>query len=196
MPPPLNRWDSARYACGLAVIVAGLAGNAAAQWDDMQPHAVALGALAGVCLAFLLVGIAARRLPPDLPFRRVDAAGRRAAAEPASPGLARLRLALGREPLAWSRMDIYVDGARIGQLRAGMAFVVPVRPGSHVLSARVWLRRVDFRESINALPGTDSDIMIRGSGSKIRNYGVERRELSATLRDERTILVHPAVMEA
>ena len=196
MPPPLNRWDSARYACGLAVILGLVAVAAASQWSGWGQRAVGLSAIAAGCAAFALSGFLTRRLPPDIRFRRLDPAQRRDAAGPPPAELARLRIAYAPEPLGVSRMDIYLDGMRVGQLRSRTAFVVPVQPGLRVLSARVWLRRVDFGDQINALPGTDTDVTIRVSGSKSRSYGVERHGLTATLRDERTILVQPVVPQA
>ena len=89
------------------------------------------------------------------------------------------------------RLDVVVDGVRIGQLRPGTAFVVPIRLGQHVLSARVWLRRLELRDQINALPGTDSDFVIRGSGGTSRSYAVDRHRLPGLLRDRRMVLVEP-----
>lgn len=152
--------------------------------------------MAAGCAAFILSGLLSRRLPPDIPFRPLDAVERRHASAPPQAELARLRVAFAHEPLGFSRMDVYIDGVRVGQLRTGMAFVVPVTPGPRVLSARVWLRRLDLQDQINALPGVDSDITIRVSGRRSRSYGVERHGLQALLRDERTILVRPGIAEA
>ncbi len=196
MPSPFHRRDSLRYAGGLAIILAALGAAAAGQWAGSGWGGVGLAALVAAGAAVLLAGLASRRLPPDLPFHRLDAAERLEAAGPAPPGSGRLRVAFAYEPLGVSRMDVYLDDVRVGQLCAGMAFVIPVRPGLRVLSARVWLRRVDLRDQVNALPGTDSDITIRVSGSKARSYGVERHSLRATLGDARTILVRPAVPQA
>lgn len=196
MPPPFNRWDSTRYACSLAVIFAGLASDAAWQWGGWQQRGLGLTVMAAGGAAFVLSGLLSRRLPPDIPLRPLDAVERRHASAPPQAELARLRVAFAHESLGFSRMDIYLDGVRVGQLRAGMAFVMPMRPGLRVLSARVWLRRLDLRDQINALPGTDADITIRVSGSKYRSYDVERHGLQALLHDERTILVRPGVAEA
>ena len=86
---------------------------------------------------------------------------------------------------------MFLDGVRVGQLRPGTALVLSMRPGRHVLSARVWFRRLDLRDEINALPGTDSDFVIRGAGGKARTYEVDRHGLPALLRDRRTVLVEP-----
>ncbi len=196
MMPPLNRWDSMRYASGLAIIVGLLAAAAAAQWSDWGLRAVGLSGVAAGCAAFALTGFLTRRLPPDIRFRRLNPAERQDAAGPPPVELARLRIAFAPDPLGVSRMDIYLDGRRVGQLRNGMAFVVPIKPGLRVLSARVWLRRLDFGDRTNALPGTDSDVTIRVSGSKSRSYAVERHGLGATLADQRTILVEPSVSQA
>lgn len=195
MIPPFNRRDSLRFACGLAFILGCIAASIAGQ-RGASGREMGLSAAVAVCLAFILSAILTRRLPPDMALRPLDDVARREALAPPPAERARLRVAFVHEPLGVSRMDIYLDDKRVGQLRAGMAFVLPVRPGLHVLSARVWLRRLDLRDQINALPGTDSDIAIRASGSKSRSYGVERRGLAALLHDERMILVSPDAGEA
>ncbi len=196
MPPPFNRWDSARYACGAAFLLAALAGGTVFQSGGWGWRGTILVGSAAAGAAFVLSGLLTRSLPPDMALRRLTAAERQAATAPPAPATARLRVARPPGPLDWSRMDIYLDGARVGQLRAGMAFVVPLRPGLRELSARVWLRRIQLRDQVNALPGTDTDIAIHVSGSKERSYSVDRQSLQSTLRDGRTILVRPAVSQA
>ena len=195
MTPPFNRRDSACYALCLAMLLAALAATAAWQ-AGFGASGAGLGAIAAAVAAVLLAGILTRRLPPDITLRRLTLAGREDAAGPPASGMARMRIAFAPAPLGFARIDILLDGVRVGQLCPGMAFVVPVRSGLRVLSARMWLRPVDLRDRINALPGTDSDITIRVSGSKTRSYGVERASLAAVLRDRRTVLVSPAVREA
>ena len=67
--------------------------------------------------------------------------------------------------------------------------VLPMPPGAHVLTVRLWLWRLGGREMINALPGTDTDIAIRGSGGRSRQYSIERRDLASVLADRRIVLV-------
>ena len=80
----------------------------------------------------------------------------------------------------------------IAQLRPGTATVLPISVGAHVLTMQVWLRRLGGREMINALPSTDMDIVIRGSGSRSRQYAIERREMASVLADRRMVLVEQA----
>ena len=181
MIAPFNRRDS-----GCATIVAGLVAGGGSL--IAAPGAFLLAfALAG--LTMLVLGLLLRTLPPDLRLRPViEAAGRQAVAPP-PPGLARLRVALLPGMLSWVRFDLHLDGARIAQLRPGTATVLPMPPGAHVLTIQVWLRRLGPGEMINALPGTDTDIVIRGSGGTSRQYSVERRGLASVLADRRIVLV-------
>ena len=195
MPPPFNRRDSARFACGAVALLAALTGGVAWQTGRGVP-ATALAVLAASCAALALSMLLTQHLPPDAHLPRLTPAERRDATEPPPPGTARLRVALRREALAFYRMDLFVDGARVGQLRPGAALVVPLRPGPRVLSARIWLRRLDLRDQINALPGTDSDFVITGSGGRARTYGIDRHGLPVLLRDPRTVLVRPLVERA
>ncbi len=190
VPPPFNRRDSACYASG-AALLAVLAAGAASRSAGWGPPGTGLAVVAAACGAVLLVAALAGRLPPDLSLTCLDAAGRREASGPPLPGTARLRVAFRRAPLAFGRMDVLLDGVRVGQLRPGMALVVPIPTGGHTLSARVWLRRLDLRDQINALPGTDSDFVIEGSGGRERRYAIDRHGLGAVLLDPRTVLVGP-----
>ena len=181
MIAPFNRRDS-----GCAAIVAGLvAGGGTLTFAT----GASLLALAFAGLTVLVLGLLLRTLPADLRLRPMTEAAARQAVAPPPPGLARLRVALRPEMLSWSRLDLHLDGVRIAQLRPGTAIVMPIQPGAHVLTMQVWLRRLGAREMINALPGTDTDIVIRGSGSKSRQYSVERRDLASVLTDRRIVLV-------
>ena len=62
-------------------------------------------------------------------------------------------------------------------------------PGAHALTIRVWLRRLGTGEMINALPGTDTDIVVRGGGGKARQYSIERRDMVSVLADRRIVLL-------
>ena len=121
----------------------------------------------------------------------IEAAARQAVA-PRPPGLARLRVALLPEMLSWSRLDLHLDGVRIAQLRPGTATVLAIPPGAHVLTMQVWLRRLGAREMINALPGTDCDVVVSASGGRSRQYAIERRNLASVLADRRIVLVESA----
>ena len=85
----------------------------------------------------------------------VDEVERQDAAGPPAVGLPRLRVALCREPMTVCRLDVSLDGVWIGQLPSWhhVRGADPTGAG-HVLSARVWLRRLELRDQINALPGT------------------------------------------
>ena len=143
-------------------------------------------------LTMHVLGVLLRTLQPDLRLRPMTGAAARQAAAPPPPGLARLRVALLPETLSWSRLDPFLDGARIAQLRPGTATVLLIPPGAHVLTMQVWLRRLGAREMINALTGTDTDTLIRGSGSRSRQYAIERRELASVLADYRIVLLEQA----
>ena len=186
MTAPFNRRDSA-----CAAIVAGLvAGGGALTYAPAAP----LLAVACAGLAVLVMGLSLRTLPPDLRLRPMIGAAARQAAAPPSPAppsqaLARLRVAVLPEALGWYRLDLQLDNVRVAQLRPGTAMVLPMPPGAHVLTIRLWLWRLGGREMINALPGTDTDIAIRGSGGRSRQYSIERRDLASVLADRRIVLV-------
>ena len=184
MIAPFNRRDS-----GFATIAAGLVAGGGTL--ALVPGAPLL-ALVCAGLAILVLGLLLRTLPPDLRLRPMIEAAARQAVAPPPPGLARLRVALLPEWLNWSRLDLQLDGMRIAQLRPGMAVVLPIPPGAHVLTMQVWLRRLGTGEMINALPGTDTDIEVRGSGGRSRQYSVERRNLASVLADRRIVLVTSA----
>ena len=97
-------------------------------------------------------------------------------------------MALLPEMLSWVRLDLHLDGVRIAQLWPGAATMLRLPPDAHDLTMQIWLPRLGRGEMINALPGTDTDIVIRGSGSKSRQYGVERRGL-ASVEDRGIVLV-------
>ena len=205
MTAPFDRRDSA-----CAAIVAGLvAGGGALTYAPAAP----LLAVACVGLAVLVMGLSLRTLPPDLRLRPMIGAAARQAAAPLSPAPpspappspappwpalpsqapARLRVAVLPEALGWYRLDLQLDDVRVAQLRPGTAVVLPMPPGAHVLTVRLWLWRLGGREMINALPGTDTDIAIRGSGGRSRQYSIERRDLASVLADRRIVLVQMPV---
>ena len=192
MFPPFNRRDSGRYALAGAALLAALAADVASQFG-WNGDGIGLAALAAGCGTILLFAALTWRLPADVRLCRLDGSARLSALEPPAPDTARLRIALRREKLAFYRMDLFIDRVRVGQLRPGAALVIMLPPGCHVLSACVWLRRLDLQEQINALPGTDSDFMVESSGSKRRQFGIERRDISARLRDGQTMLIGPPV---
>ena len=146
-------------------------------------------AAAAVALTMLVLFALLRRLLPDLPLCPMPEVAARQAIAPPPPGTARLRVALLPEALSWYRLDLFLDGVRFGQLRPGKALVRSMPPGAHVLTMQVWLRRLGAIEMINALPGTDTDIVIRAGGGKSRQYGIERRDLASVLADRRVVLV-------
>ena len=181
MIAPFNRRDS-----GCATITAGLvAGGGTLAVVPAAP----LLALACAGLAMLVLSLLLRTLPPDLRLRPMTEAAARQAVAPPPPGLARLRVALLPEMLSWYRLDLHLNGARIAQLRPGTAVVLPIPPGAHVLTMQVWLRRLGTGEMINALPGTDCEIVVSASGGKSRQYAIERQDLAPVLADRRVVLV-------
>ena len=184
MIAPFDRRDS-----GCATIAAGLiAGGGTLAIVPGAPYLAVTSAM----LTMLVLGVLLRTLPPDLRLRPLSEAAARQAAAPPPPGLARLRVALLPEMLSWSRLDLHLDGARIAQLRPGAATVLPIPPGAHVLTMQVWLRRLGAREMINALPGTDCDVVVSASGGRSRQYAIERRNLTSVLADRRVVLVESA----
>ena len=184
MIAPFNRRDSGAFA-----IVAGLLAMVAAwslvSWTGWGTSLVA------ACLVLTMLALFAllRRLPADLTLRAMPESAARQAIAPPPPDIARLRVALLPEALTWSRLDVFLDGVRVGQLRPGTAFVRSMPPGAHALTMRVWLRRLGTAEMINALPGTDTDIVVRGSGGKARQYSIERRDMASVLADRRIVLL-------
>ena len=188
MMAPFNRRDSGALAvgAGLVVIVIALSLAPGPGWR-------ALGLCAAVVVLTMLVLFALlRRLPPDLPLRAMPGGAAARAIAPPQSDAARLRVAVLPEALSWYRLDLYLDGVRFGQLRPGTALVRPMPPGEHALTMRLWLRRLGRAEMINALPGTDTDIVVRGSGGNARSYSIERRDMASVLQDRRIVLVEPA----
>ena len=180
MMSPFNRRDSRILAALTAVMVA-------AGMTTILPAAPGFGwreaglVGAAVAMAMVILGLLLRHLPSDVPLSPVPQDEARQAAAPPGPGQARLRVALRPEQLSWYRIDIELDGVFIGQVRPGTALVQSIPPGLHRVTSRVWLRRLGSAELINALPGTDSDIAIRGWGGSARKYSIERRDLSGLL---------------
>jgi hypothetical protein len=184
--PPFNRRDLGAFAGGLCLIVAVLTLAAA----GLSCHGLILAAASAI-LTILVLASLLWRLPPDLPLRPVPAtAAMHASAEP-PPDMPRLRVALLPEPLGWYRLDIFLDGVRIGQLRPGTAFVTSVPTGARTLTIRTWLRSLGTRELINALPGTDSDLVLEGRGDRSRQFRVARHGMAAALAGRRIVLVEP-----
>ena len=108
--------------------------------------------LVAACFVLTMLALFAllRRLPADLTLRAMPESAARQAIAPPPPDIARLRVALLPEALTWSRLDVFLDGVRVGQLRPGTAFVRSMPPGAHALTMRVWLRRLGTAEMINA----------------------------------------------
>ncbi len=185
--PPFDRRDSGAAALAAGLLVATLAALAAPSFGW---PVLATAAPAGL-VALIALGAALRHLPPDIALHPLEAAEMEAALGPPPPHLARLRIGLAPEPLGWSRLDILVDGRRAGQLRPGTAFVMPLSPALHDVSAKVWLRALPFHYQVNALPGTDTDILIRSMGGRARQYAADRHGLDPLLRDRRLALVRP-----
>ena len=75
--------------------------------------------------------------------------------------------------------------------RSGAAVVIPLPFGQHALTMRVWLRELETTALINALPGTDTDLVVRVSGGKSRRYSVTRQDLAVALADRRIVLSGP-----
>ncbi len=195
MAAPFDRRDSASFTGFICFLAFALTLAEAGQWLGWGREALGLAAAAAVLTAAVLA-ILLRRLPPDRPLRRLSAAAAQLARSKPPPGMARLRVALRPEPLGWYRLDIRLDGVRIGQLRPGTALVLAMTPGEHTLTASVWLRTLRARELINALPGTDTDIVVQGSGSRVRDYGIERHGMAAALAGDRIVLVEPFAADA
>jgi hypothetical protein len=187
MMAPFNRRDSGTLAvgAGLVVIVIALSLAPGSGWPALGLCA------ASVVLTMLVLFALLRRLPPDLPLRAMQGGAVAQAIAPSPSGAARLRVALLPEALSWYRLDLSLDGVRVGQLRPGTALVRPLTPGEHTLTMRLWLRRLGRAERINALPGTDTDIVVRGGGGTARSYSIERRDMASVLQDRSIVLVEP-----
>lgn len=188
MMTPFHRRDSGTLAAFAGIVVAVAMLITVPGAPETGWHAPSLVGVVVVTTMLVLAALM-RHLPPDLPLRPMSQSAARQAAAPPGPGLARLRAAVLPEALSWYRVDIYLDGVRIGQLRPGTALVRPIPPGPHAVTLRLFLRQLGQAELINALPGTDSDIAIRGTGGRGRQYSVERRDLAAMLADGRVVPV-------
>jgi hypothetical protein len=185
MIAPFNRRDSAALS-----VVAGVLAIVVALSLAPAPllGAQALGlAGAAVVLTLLVLSALLCRLPPDLPLRPMPEPAIPQAIAPSPSGPARLRVAVLPEALSWYRLDLYLDGVRVGQLRPGTALVRSMPPGPHALTIQLWLRRLGSAELINALPGTD--IVVRGGGGRVRQYSIERRALASVLADRHIVLM-------
>jgi hypothetical protein len=187
MMAPFNRRDSGALAigAGLMVIVIALSLAPGSGWPALGLSA------ASVVLTMVVLFALLRRLPPDLALHAMPSGAAAQAIAPSPSGAARLRIAVLPEALSWYRLDLYLDGVRVGQLRPGTALVRPMPAGEHALTMRLWLRWLGGAEMINALPGTDTDIVVRGGGGKARSYSIERRDMASVLQDRRIVLVEP-----
>lgn len=187
MIAPFNRRDSGAFAVVAGVMAISLALSfAPASLLGWRTFGVAGAA---IVMTMLILCTLLRRLPHDLPLRPIPEHLARQAVVPSPSGPARLRVAMLPEALGWYRLDVYLDGVRVGQLRPGTALVRSMSPGPHALTMQVWLRRLGAAELINAIPGTDTDIVVRGSGGTARQCRIERQDLAPVLKDPRIVLV-------
>lgn len=188
MIAPFNRRDSIALAAAAGLLAVVLTLTVLPGPPGVGLQSLGQAGAAVVATMLVLAGLL-RGLPPDLALRPMAPDTARQALAPPPPDLARLRVALLNEALSWYRVDLYLDGVRVGQLRPGTALIQIIPPGAHALTLRLWLRRLGTAELINALPGTDTDIAIRGAGGSARHYSVERRNLTADLADRHIVPV-------
>ena len=75
--------------------------------------------LVAACIVLTMLALFAwlRGLPADLTLRAMPKSAAQFAIAPPPPGIARLRVALLPETLSWTRLDVFLDGVRVGQLR-------------------------------------------------------------------------------
>ena len=90
-----------------------------------------------------------RALPPDLDLGWV------------APDATVLFVASERDRLRRARLDLVVDGRRVGQLPPGTAMLVPVQPGLRSVQVFLDRLRTAVSDRVNAVPG--------GASHSVRN---------------------------
>ncbi len=178
--------------CGLLVLAVGLGTSS---WNGAVQ--IPAGLAVGLAVAALIPWLR-RGLPSDirLVWLTADEQDWLTRCGPL-PDRTLLFLALRRDWGRRYRMDIFIDGLPVGQLRPGTGLLLPLRPGLRQMSASLGSRRHAVTETINSLPGLYAGFTIRVWGG--RSPTLEIRRLSGdrpTLSRADVRLVHPAVSEA
>ena len=108
-----------------------------------------------------------RALPPDLDLEWVapDEAARLLAAPPLAEAT-RLFVSFERDWLRRARLDLLVDGERVGQLPPGTAMLVPLPLGLRSVQAFLDRPRTAVSELVNAIPGGSASYSVRNRGSR------------------------------
>ncbi len=138
-----------------------------------------------------------RALPPDVELAWVpqaDVAALLRAGAP--PDRSLLFVAFERDFGRRYRMDVLIDGTRVGQLRPGTAMLLPLRPGLRRMEAYLDRRASLVAETVNSIPGLYAGFTIRNGGTRTIELRVRRDGGPGPVLAPRTRLVRPAVPEA
>ncbi len=159
---PFKRHDTAALSIFAALFVGGAVlalglGTPGWDWRGQAPWAAVLGLAAGATPVWLRRGF-----PPDVPLVWIGTEEtKRLLASPPPPDRALLSVALRRSWGSRYRLEVFVDDVRLGQLRPGTGFLVPVRPGSRTLTIFNGTRRTSVRERFEAVAGGRAGFVVR-----------------------------------
>ncbi len=193
-----RRRDTRRQALGVGGVTSLLClavGLGSSSWSPLLQPAAAV--LAGVVVAALIVWTR-RALPRDidLVWLSVEEQDRLAAAG-APSDRALLSLTLRRDWGRRYRLDVFIDGSHVGQLRPGTGLLLPLRPGLRQMSASLGFLRRKVSETINSLPGTAAGFVIRCRGSRAAMLEIERLPAGQLFMSRHEVrLLRPRVSEA
>ncbi len=189
---------------------------------DTRTWAVALGGFAGLaCMSFglgtpywwpaLQIPLAAavaggigglivwwrRRLPPDIDLHWLDPAeAARLVEAGAPPDRTVLYVEFERDWMRRYRLDVLVDGERVGQLPPGTGFLLTLQPGPHTVMAYLDRPRSAVTETVNSIPGGYAGFTVRNAGTRAIELSVRRDPASRLVLGKTVRLVRPAVPEA
>ena len=108
-----------------------------------------------------------RKLPPDLDLEWVaPAEAVRLLAAPPPPDATMVFVSFKHDWLCRARLDLLVEGQRVGQLPAGTAMLVSLSPGLQTVQAFLDRPRTTVSELVNAIPGGTANYCVRNRGSR------------------------------
>ena len=162
-----RRRDTRLWVLGLAGFAAVLPLTFALGTPDYAPAVqIPLGAIVFAAVAAAILRWR-RGLPPDLDLDWVapDEAAHLLAAPP-PPDATRLFVAFERDWPRRARLDLLVDGERVGQLPPGTAMLVSLPLGLRTVQVFLDRPRTAMSELVNAIPGGSASYSVRNRGSR------------------------------
>ena len=176
---------------GLSVLVLGLGTPLWSPWIQLPLALLVGGGVGGAICRWR------RHLPPDVELHWIDPAEAQRLADAGPPAdRTMLHVTFARDLWRRYRLDVLIDGVRVGQLRPGTGFLLPLRPGLRVMSAYLDRPASTVQETINSIPGGYAGYVVRNTGSRAIELSVRRDSALRPVIPKDVRLVRPAVPEA